>query len=79
MKFFGRVFLQSYIGPIFKMINRKLIMRHVVTLIFRMAHNEAMLDKRAQHDAEMARIKGEFELKKMEIEASMIADRILKD
>ena len=51
----------------------------IVTLIFRMAHNEAMLEKRAQHEAEMARIKGEFELKKMEIEASMMADRILKD
>ena len=54
-------------------------MWRIVTLTSRMAHTEAMLDKRAQHEAEMARIKGGFELKKMEIEADMMANRILKD
>ena len=50
-----------------------------VTLKFRMTHQEAMFERKASYDIEMAKIKGEIEVKKMQIEAGMMADRSLKD
>ena len=40
-----------------------------------MAHNEAMLDRKAQHEAEMERIRQEFEVQKLQIQASMMASQ----
>ena len=44
-----------------------------------MTHQEAMFERKASYDIEMAKIKGEIEVKKMQIEAGMMADRSLKD
>ena len=52
-----------------------LLTSDIVTLIFRMAHAEAMLDRKAQHEADMERIRQEFEVQKLQIQASMMASQ----